>query len=635
MDHESRSPHIKWKQYSSEEFKKKSPYSEAGAGVITQPDSHVSEPLLQNVSTSGSNSSTTLKGTEPSLRKSMQPPGRSPMERLHPPIIPHPINGSSGFRDSTSLSHAADVNENHFSSIPLAPEPPPYRNTSMKLKRMKGPLRTPYHEKLPTYSINSATQIQSQTESVKQKTRTSFISSLSASIKQALFRFPLRKKEETKDEDTETEILYNDTNFRGQDLPESSHTRNGTGVRSPLSWSRLGTKETRRLTSNPPISILSNASSCYGKPRLPLSILTTPLTALEKFQCTFCLLQCAGKTDWLRHEQIYHLEDLENFHRPYEHNTSLTSHILDETASSRSNSSKGKSPRRLLRKSISRLRSSASLSPSPIPPTPPPQSTHSLLSDSNYSNPLSERPQTNIFWNCGFCDQLLSSWDDRQTHLAAHFSAGQTMRMWDPMKSPFPWRKGAPEPMDAPPHWDLPSLLALQRPTLQDCINQIGTTAGEHEQCATTTTTAATAAVGADTCNECRVPHPSLAHFDLWHQPRNTYTCPKISGFTNLAAYFDEEEDEEGGEGIVDWCRACDERVERARGYMDREARVRHLWEVHGFGDCVGWENCSSEAQFILHLANAHAVNIEFIRGLVRRCRREGCAPADLVGEEP
>ncbi|OJD12216.1 hypothetical protein AJ78_07157 [Emergomyces pasteurianus Ep9510] len=487
---------------------------------------------------------------------------------------------------------------------PPPPEPPPlesptHRSASRMLRKLRTHLRTPNSESPSRNSNNSSIQIQSQANE-KQGAGSGLMSSWSANMKQAL---KYRQKEESNHEST-SQIQQADTNRRSGRTPnKTSCTGRGTRDRSPSIRSKVDTRGTKLSTSKPTASILSTASSSSEKPRLPLKVSTTPLTTFEQFQCTFCLLQCESKTDWARHERRFHFEDLENFSRPYK----LKDGRRDEISSLGSKLSRGKNRRRLLSKSRPQSGSSSYRSEHST------QNTETSISSSH----LSEYQQPNIFWNCGFCHELLRSWEDRQAHLAEHFSTGQTMRMWDPMKSPFPWRKGSAGPVDGPQqHWDLSSLLALQRPTLQDSINQIATSRDQPE-------------ATADTCKSCHVPHPSLEHFDLWHQPRDTFTCPQITDFTNLADFFEEDEDE-SGEMVADWCNACDERLGRP-SYLDRDMRMQHLWDFHGFGDCVGWDNCLDEGQFVLHLANAHAVNIDNIKWLVRRCRKIGEEPASIA----
>lgn len=36
----------------------------------------------------------------------------------------------------------------------------------------------------------------------------------------------------------------------------------------------------------------------------------------------------------------------------------------------------------------------------------------------------------NKSWTCGFCQEVLSTWDARATHIATHFKAGLTMAHW-------------------------------------------------------------------------------------------------------------------------------------------------------------------------------------------------------------
>jgi hypothetical protein len=51
-------------------------------------------------------------------------------------------------------------------------------------------------------------------------------------------------------------------------------------------------------------------------------------------------------------------------------------------------------------------------------------------------------PEDNAwYWNCGFCDTLLTSWSDRIDHIGDHFREGKTMSSWDPLAPPHPLHK--------------------------------------------------------------------------------------------------------------------------------------------------------------------------------------------------
>ncbi|PGH01725.1 hypothetical protein GX51_05041 [Blastomyces parvus] len=562
--------------------------------------------IRKHIYSSASDTSVMLQRHLEDHHSLMQPCGQHPPETARsagPSPIPNdcPDDYPNGPSNLTRFPYP----DNPESPPPREPPPSegrPHNSASRTLNRLKGHFHTSQNKTSSRNSNKSRTKPQTTDKIQAPENRST--SSWSTTLKQALNYLPRRRKSQTNHDRIlrDRHVNTNRSNRRSS-TKESHNTGSLIRDQSPSIRSKVLTRETERSTSKPPISILSNAVSSFEKPCLPLKVATTPLTTVKEFHCTFCLFECENKAGWLAHEQRFHLEDLESFSRP----SKPREDRRDEISSSGSRWSRGKSGRRLLTKSQPQSSSSSSHS------QPSAQSTGGSV----YSSQRNERQAaTNMFWNCGFCDELLRSWEDRQTHLAEHFSNGQTMRMWDPMKSPFPWRKGSARTVDAPPYWDLQSLLTLQRPTLQDSINQIGRSP---DQRATT----------AAPCKSCHVPHPSLDHFDLWHQPRNTYSCPQITNYVNLADFFDEDEDETG-ELVADWCNACEERLDRPH-YFDRDVRMHHLWDFHGFGDCVGWDNCPDEGQFVLHLANTHAVNIENIKGLVRRCTSVGDDPASMV----
>ncbi|OJD12050.1 hypothetical protein ACJ73_09413 [Blastomyces percursus] len=569
-------------------------------------ETHALDRFRRHISSSTSDTSVTLQEHIENNHNFMQLCGQPPRETERSPgssAIPNDRPDNYPNRPSNLAPPPSPDNP----ESPPPPEPPPseelpHNSTSRTLSKLKGHFRTSHNNTSSRNSNNSSIHTQPKTTDNIQSPENHPASSWSTTFKQALNYLP-RRQPKTNHERIPRDRHAN-TNRSNQGFStKESHAGRAIRGHGPSIWSKAPTWETERSTSKPPVSIWSNCTSTFEKPRLPLKVTTTPLSTVKEFHCTFCLFECQNKRDWLRHEQRFHLEDLENFSRPSKPKEARR----DEIGSSGSRWSRGKSCRRLLTKSQPQSSSSSSHS------QPSAQSTGGSIYSSQRNEP---QAAANIFWNCGFCDELLRSWEDRQTHLAEHFSNGQTMRMWDPMKSPFPWLKGSARTVDAPSYWDLPSLLTLQRPTLQDSINQIGTSPKQR-------------ATAAEPCEDCQVPHPSLDHYDLWHQPRNTYTCPQITVYTNLAEFFDEDEDETG-ELVVDWCNACEERLDRPH-YLDRDVRMQHLWAFHGFGDCVGWHDCLDEGQFVLHLANAHAVNIEYIKGLVHRCTRVRDPPVTMA----
>ncbi|EGC43086.1 conserved hypothetical protein [Histoplasma capsulatum var. duboisii H88] len=574
--------------------------------LLDHPDSEAQslDHFQKEVSSNPSDTSMTLRGLNENHHQSIQPCGQPLLKTAHPSGPPRILNHCpNGYPNGPSNLTPLVSPENPENPPP--PEPPPFgqrppSSAPRTPKHLMDHIHASHNKTSSRNSNNSSTRSKLQTTDMIQKAEKGRISSWSGTFKQVLNYLPRRQKTESNHEDT-PQVGHVGTNRDNRRSPTNIfQTGRAAHGESQSITSDVFTRETERSTPKPPTSVLSNASSSIEKPRLPLKVATTPLTTLKEFHCTFCLIQCEDKGDWLRHEKNFHLEVLENFSQPCTGKEARP----DETNSLGSRLSRGKDSRWLLTKSQPQSSSSSRRR----------QPSAQSAGVSVYSNQHSGRSgAANIFWNCGFCNELLRSWEDRQIHLAEHFSNGKTMRLWDPMKSPFPWRKGSAMPADSPPYWDLQSLLTLQRPTLQDSINQIGTSADQR-------------GTAAKPCKLCHVLHPSLEHYDLWHQPRDTYTCPRITDFTNLADFFDEGEGEHD-ELVVDWCNACDERFDRPH-YLDRDVRMQHLWDFHAFGDCAGWHSCLDEGQFVLHLANTHAVNIEFIRKLVHRCRGIGDTPA-------
>jgi hypothetical protein len=368
--------------------------------------------------------------------------------------------------------------------------------------------------------------------------------------------------------------------------------------RSPSATLHTIEKESRRfiaLTADSKIYTASSPQTSHNKSYLSVSLPVAPLVVLEPFQCTFCLLQCGCKEEWLEHEKSLHFQDPEQ--------TIKQLHPVGEVDNqiAQSASSKGSRARRLLRK----LRSS---------------STHrghayERTRESNHPS-LLEHPQ-GWYWNCGFCGTLFCSWDERQSHLAErHFERGETMSLWDPTKSPYPWRRGSAAPTTAS-SWDLPSLLSELRPTLIDSINQLGDPPEQEHSCAI-----------------CQIPHRSLAesarHTKLWHTPRDTRSCPTIRSTTNLNDFFDADDDEDGN--TTDMCYACGDWLPRP-DYLDRDTRMQHLKDVHNFREWACLEKCGDKDQFFLHLANAHRVEFGRIKGIMEICKVDG-KPLSLVTED-
>jgi hypothetical protein len=67
------------------------------------------------------------------------------------------------------------------------------------------------------------------------------------------------------------------------------------------------------------------------------------------------------------------------------------------------------------------------------------------------------------YWNCGFCDMMLTSWTNRVDHIGGHFKEGTTMLSWDPHLPPHPLDKNtlACASWFPPLSWDAKRLLDL------------------------------------------------------------------------------------------------------------------------------------------------------------------------------
>ncbi len=168
----------------------------------------------------------------------------------------------------------------------------------------------------------------------------------------------------------------------------------------------------------------------------------------QPFQCTFCLTQCTTKQDWIQHERSTHFQEQE-----------WTNNLDDRTEEQDSRTT------RSFTGDVGRTRH------------PSRRNSHTHSSRRSESRKSSNRShlehKDDWFWNCGFCNTLLRSWDERQEHIAdEHFEKGMTMSSWNPLKSPYPWRRGSATPVPGLPYWDLTALLAIQRPSLIDSINE-------------------------------------------------------------------------------------------------------------------------------------------------------------------
>ena len=162
--------------------------------------------------------------------------------------------------------------------------------------------------------------------------------------------------------------------------------------------------------------IESNVSDCQSSHTATQKhdLETTAEAQVISYQCTFCLAQCTNKLDWMQHERVYHFKSQQRWaNAPERFSESADSHIFTPTTRDSSDTCVTGSSERLT----------------------------SLGDIDGFMEDL--------FWNCGFCNFVLRSWDERQEHISQeHFEKGITMALWDPLKAPFPWKRriGAPIP---------------------------------------------------------------------------------------------------------------------------------------------------------------------------------------------
>ncbi|KAK2801111.1 hypothetical protein FQN50_007838 [Emmonsiellopsis sp. PD_5] len=537
----------------------------------------------------------------------VQPAEQAPVETLRPPGSLPSLDPPPELPIKVPLY--SDTSKNEKPPTPDPPlEPPPSTSPARPMKPDALVQSSPHEISLNDIETPPGAS-RPHSKNVKQKARKA-MSSLSSSVKNMLRSFPRGKKGRRAVVDIPN-VSETDLDTGQKYLLETSHTSGERSNISPVSSTRASCQsEPRHYTAKTCTSALSNISSSYDKPRLPLNISTTPLVDLEPFQCTFCLLQCSDKIDWLGHEQSFHLEDLKKFNSPYDPNPEQK---RDEATTTPAVLSRSKN-RYVLRKTP---RQSCS--------TIPKQPQSDVSSATFSSGPPNGPHHQTLYWNCGFCKQILRTWDERQEHLAdEHFSKGETMCLWDPLTSPFPWQPDSAQPANAPPFWDARSLLALQQPNLLESINEI---MDNHQP-----NKASERSKKKDEfrlCKKCNIPHPSLDHYDLWHESQDTYACPGITPSTNLANFFEEYNEDES---TVDICRACSWYLDRPT-YLDRSVRERHLRREHKFSSrpCEGWGKCFSEQRFQLHLADVHHVDFECMLKFSESLRKHGPAVIGML----
>lgn len=226
---------------------------------------------------------------------------------------------------------------------------------------------------------------------------------------------------------------FQDTNSTIHTLPMTEGFTSTQTLPLPLDVSK-GTS-----TGSKTLVVDSTVSPCHtGAQKHDMEL--TIEASLGTYQCTFCLAQCTSKHDWMQHERTYHLQSQQRW---------------------------ANAPERFSESQDSRIF------------TPNSQhSSHTCVTRSSESHGSTARseldePMDDLFWNCGFCNFVLRSWDERQEHIAhEHFEQGTTMALWDPLKAPYPWKRRIGAPIPGFSSRELEELLANQSPELADSMER-------------------------------------------------------------------------------------------------------------------------------------------------------------------
>lgn len=308
------------------------------------------------------------------------------------------------------------------------------------------------------------------------------------------------------------------------------------------------------------------------------------LTPPQPFQCTFCLLQCTSKQNWIEHEKNDHLQ-----RREWENTSTFSGRRYGRTGRTTSNFS---------------------------------QNTPASCSSRAESGSVCD---DHWFWYCGFCEQVLRDWDERQEHIEEHFNAGTTMTSWDPIKSPYPWRRGSITP-PVPSGWNLAELRDIQQPCLTDLISAIG----KPKQYP---------------CKICGLQFENSKilkdHMDLWHKGRPSWSCSSLTNDLNPDWFFSDysyPEEQDKSDGNVDpdelsqgfRCYCCGEYVDYDLDGSD--PRLSHLRDEHNFENDSCDQICFSDGQFSLHLANNHNLGVDFVKPFMKLCKKR-YTPALMIEE--
>ncbi|KAH0556554.1 hypothetical protein GP486_005591 [Trichoglossum hirsutum] len=390
------------------------------------------------------------------------------------------------------------------------------------------------------------------------------------------------------------------------------------------------------LSTRPPPSSAGTALSWLGSPSHPrlnegeTGRLKSSSSSIEKFkavaapddipgpvQCTFCLKRFTSQRAWDQHEQSQHLPQQEWVCMPWGPVEEIDGQVIcvfcgatDPEAShfDQHNHDICYDSETKDRTFVSKEDLQEHL-----------RMIHGQPAMSRCMEEWSWAPEDNAwYWNCGFCDTLLTSWSDRIEHIGDHFRGGKTMSSWDPLTPPHPLHKTTLTRIPWLPAllWGPETLLAL----LFEQHNQMSRTHEEEEE------RQPCAHCGAGIASEREL----RCHEAVWHLPREVWTCPTTADIQAalhiqagpLAQFLFPGDDTAAPDNNKDACPYCsDSCAHLGDGWG---ARADHLRAAHGFGACHPPFKFVAPAHALFHLANVHNVLLgDFTAKVVESCRSE------------
>ncbi|KAH6665978.1 hypothetical protein B0J14DRAFT_204714 [Halenospora varia] len=333
--------------------------------------------------------------------------------------------------------------------------------------------------------------------------------------------------------------------------------------------------------------------------------------APRPFQCTFCLQQCDDIDDWEDHEISEHIPDkiwvcmpwgpvqeigangvcvfcgLEDPDEDHDEVHNVEACYCNENAQSAFSSEVA------LFHHLSRVHGQKVETPA--------MASWSRFTENEY------------YWNCGFCEEVMSRWSDRVDHIGTHFEAGMVMSLWDPLKPSYPLNRstlscvGWFPPLD----WDFRQLWELER-------NRVGFSW----------------VLQLFRCRHCDIDIRFRDEADLnrheyiWHTRREVWACPTIREIRSslLASQLFPIDSSESY--LEDTCCFCKKDfggyVGSFSGAHAWDLRLGHLKSHHGFGSCQPVFRSSRACDVLLHLANEHNVCLSGMTAdVLEACRKE------------